>query len=327
MDFEPSSEETRTFHGVSVCHRRRPWTVAAIIIALLLALSALSLVLIPELAWIFVLFPAGVIPFALGVRGREYRIWKRDVSVRVGPAGLTVDGVLEVPRSSIREALAAATVPYGCAIRIVGGMRGPLELWMEDEGAAHSLVAALKLDPSRKTIHRFTQSALHESRGRSMLTALVAGASIALGVASTGAVAIAAFALAATLAAFSVLPSRVTVGSEGIVVRWLRRRFIPLDDIVAVGEWHGFVRLHLRSTPSPMDLPVAAWNEKSPMVAFEVAILADRIRTAIHARHAGEAGFERGLRVAAERSVVPQLRIGLEAAATDDVEAITSALE
>ena len=97
--------------------------------------------------------------------------------------------------------------------------------------------------------------------------------------------------IGAALMALSVLaliPTRVTLGSDGLLLRWLgREQFVKLSDIEDVGEWRGFVRLRLRGRREAFDIPVAMWRVHSPLVAFDVAILAGRIREAIRAQHKG----------------------------------------
>jgi hypothetical protein len=102
----------------------------------------------------------------------------------------------------------------------------------------------------------------------------------------------------------SLVPRRISVGSDGVLIRWLRQKqFIPLSDVIDVGEWKGFVRLTLRSTDTPLDIPLAVRRKDSALTAFDVAILADRIRQVLRARHAGEPSFDIGLLERESRSV------------------------
>ena len=301
MDTSTGPTSTRAVRDVTLMKPRRGWKVAAAVVSVLgLTLPALLQQPVFYVALIYTFW----IPLVLLARGREFLIARMGATVRVSKQGLLVDSALAVRREDIRDALAAPTIPYGACVRIHRGLRSPLEIWMKNEADAHAIVAALELDPTRKVMARRALSpVLGSARGRWGLAGVLLASLVGMGLMGTLSVIplLVFMALATTIA---LVPRRVSVGADGLLSQWLtRKQFIPLSEVMDVGEWKGFVRITTRSGVEPIDIPVAVRRKTSPLVAFDVAILADRIREAVRARHAGEPSFDLSLLERESRSV------------------------
>jgi len=280
---------------------RRGYKVAAAVVTVL----GLTLPALLGMAWLYVgLFYTFWIPLLLLEQSRSFVPSRSGATVRVSREGVLVDNRLVVRREDIRDALAAPTIPYGACVRIHRGVLSPLEFWLRNEADAHAMVAALELDPTRKVVARHALSPILAShRGWWGLAGVLIGSFVGMGLMGPLSV-VPLLVLMAAATTLTFVPKRISVGADGILIQWLtRKEFIPLSEVMDVGEWKGFVRITTRSHPEPIDVPVAVRRKGSALVAFDVAILADRIREAVRARHAGEPSFDLNLLEREQRSV------------------------
>jgi hypothetical protein len=213
----------------------------------------------------------------------------------------------------------------GTLVRL-GGRLSQTDVVVRDAEAGRALLARLKLDPAHATGRvRIRAPSVAHFRARARL-ALPAGLSIpgfmALGLISKPLLVlmIVALALFLPVALSMAIGGEATVGSDGVLVRWLwTRRFIPLDDVTEarVEQDEPFmnsqvvvVRLYRGDGSVKATLMVDAAQEGDLQEPFRAVVtaraqaLAERIREAIAARgsaagepaaHALERG-ERGAR-------------------------------
>ena len=164
----------------------------------------------------------------------------RTAPVHAGPLGLTVRGVL-VPRSEIAEAL---VLPWpGRRPRVSVRRRGftlPLHIEVHDDETAERLVRALGLDAVHATAAFRIPSRIVGSSGLlfgvivSMFAALLLVFVLAHLV---GPDALEAFpALWFVLCVLAILPRRLTIGADGLLVTspFGKQRFIPYGDVRSV---------------------------------------------------------------------------------------------
>jgi hypothetical protein len=176
------------------------------------------------------------------------RLVKLPVHVRADEHGLDI-GPVHVPRGRLKTGVVLPGVPSRV---ILTGLR--IELELESTEDAHALLRALKLDVSQ-TAATFTTASRVVARWRLVVGALVGllglfflgilvvlwsasdrlRALVIVPAAGAGLVAIGMLVLAA-------VPTKLTVGADGLVLRWLGiRRFISYRDIDRVvideGGW------------------------------------------------------------------------------------------
>ncbi len=216
--------------------RRNPWLLG-------IAMTPLFAIL-PLLVTAVVVHPAFAmfIPHLSALGGfLTYWMWRRNpwarrrnVRVEVDDETLSI-GDKRIPRSVLTRGVA---VPRANGMDVQLAKRGiDIELGLEDEEQAKKLLAALGFD-THQTVARFlgmsrmqtsTMRQLAVSFGGVFGVGLVAALAAALAPGFGAAVLILGF--VAVIGAL-LMPSRVEVGADGVLIRWLgRERFISHADI------------------------------------------------------------------------------------------------
>jgi hypothetical protein len=179
---------------------------------------------------------------------RNLRPKRRRAPVRVDREGVAVGGALGVPRARVangyfqprphRGPSRASSV--GSSVRLLDKHRRIVFEAEADEREALELLSALGLDPASKRVEFSGSSPLFATFARNMLFVVLSmvamfacGVAVeALGLRSTGPI----FPmLMLPWFLVSMLPSRISVGIDGVHERWLwRKRLIPMAQIAGV---------------------------------------------------------------------------------------------
>jgi hypothetical protein len=217
---------------------------AALIKGALLAGSVLALLYFPHV------FPAGV--FGLHVFSLALFAWwwqtrqnflarRRRRTVRFTPEGVFVDGVLTVRRDRIAAGHFQPRPPrdatswqsYASSLRLLDSSG---RLLFEAEMAEPQALEVLRLfglDASSRRAEFSGSSPLYATTQRSALTSL---ATLVIGIVLTKFTGSIWFLyLMASLWGLGMWPSRIAVGVDGILLRWLwQKRFIPMSEVTRV---------------------------------------------------------------------------------------------
>jgi hypothetical protein len=287
--------------------RRNPWVLG---LSLSPLLGALALVVsgVAAKPGLFILpFQLVFVGIALAYFAyrRNWRPVVTKVSVRAGPDGVTV-GDLFLPRGEIRAGFVLPGSTTEAPRVILRRRLRPevqIQVWSTEEGRA--LLHALGLDASQ-TVAVFRTASLVLAKRR---YGIALGAGLALlwvlfvqtimHLPDMGRVVmIGAPFLIVLSAILSMMPSRFSVGADGIVLRWLWvRRFVGYDDITGVTRFdRGWgssrvlgLSLALRSGGT-VELPVSQSGRLWGDPAVTLALVEERIREAREAfRHGGTA--------------------------------------
>lgn len=167
-------------------------------------------------------------------------IWRspvrRDVTkkhVAAGGRGLSIDGALVVPRAAIAAGLFQPSTKGKPTVRVLDARGATLfEAHVDGERTARQLLAGLGVGVESQRVEMMGTSPMMASLASALR--VLAVLSIALVAVLTGYIhaAAAAFPLLAALVAAAAAPTRLTVGADGVVVRWLRReRFVRASEI------------------------------------------------------------------------------------------------
>lgn len=215
------------------------------------------------------------------------------VVARSSDQGLQL-GAAFIPRAEISRAL---FVPARDArrpmVRVQRRWRPATELLVADEAEGQRLLAALRHDVTRARARFSAWSPLFASSARFAFVPAVMLVGLAFGRHNAGADVspLGLIALIGTVAALFGVPSRVEVGADGVLVRWLgSARFVPAADIAGVVQElrglgknrHILVRV-LRHEGEPLDLVVgsARWAED------DAGALVARVEEVISAHRTG----------------------------------------
>jgi hypothetical protein len=245
--------------------------------------------------------------------------------VRVDARGLHVGGRLAVPRARLRDALVVPGTREGPLVRIGRGVRST-DLVVASVEDGRALLAKLGLDAASSTAEIAVRAPdLEHYRKRTWaILCLVPFLPIAIVLALAFGGVLLALPLAGMLAflplALSLAVSgSVTVGTDGVLLRWLwQRRFIALDDVVDAEV--GDAELVLNNTPRVVrllradgsvkdELMIDLWQEgpfQEPIrsgVEARAQAIAERIREAIAARREAIATAEVGSLARARRPI------------------------
>jgi hypothetical protein len=166
--------------------------------------------------------------------------------VRVDHEGVWTDARLTVPSAAILDGFFQPRAgrdrnkasSYGSSVRLLG-KRGAIVFEAEtEEREALALLRALGLDPESKRAEFNGSSPLYATLARNLLFVfgvVVASFVVSFLLASSGLSGGAFPLLALPLILGAMVPSRIAVGLDGILVRWLwQRTFIPMSEIVEV---------------------------------------------------------------------------------------------
>jgi hypothetical protein len=260
--------------------------------------------------------------FTLAKRPRR-RIARGEV--RVDARGLHVGARLAVPAARLRDAIVVPGTSEGALVRIGRGVRSTdLAVGSVQDGRA--LLATLGLDAARSTAEvaiRAPDLEHYRKRTRAILY-LVPFLPIAIVLALAFGGVLVALPLAGMLTFLPIalslaISGSVTVGTDGVLVRWLwLRRFIALDDVVDAEVGDGELVLNnlprvvrlLRADGSVKDeLLIDLWQDgpfQEPIrsgVEARAQAIAERIREAIAARREAIATAEIGALARARRPI------------------------
>ncbi len=171
------------------------------------------------------------------------------VRVRADARGLSTDGALVLPASKIVGGWVQPR-PHASPIVHVRGLRGRhIRLAVRDAEQGRALLRALALDPSRVSAHYWAMARpLGEPRAFAhvgLLLALTVAIGLIVGPSVPPVFAVAVVALIVLFAGI-VLPTRVVVGGDGVLLRWLGTvRFVPWSRVTDVEPFDGGVLLSL----------------------------------------------------------------------------------
>ncbi len=275
--------------------RRNPWLLASAASAPLLAL-AVPLILGHGLHVELILITTFL----------AYRAWRSDiwpqidhVAARADEGGLHL-GELHVPRAEIRDGVLLPGRPP--RVRLRRRLRLPIELEVASIDEGRALLRALGLGASQKVaVFGALSRAVARKRNGALALAifLAVYAGVAVWMNSHGAAALRASELLAMLdilaiAAVFLMPTRLSVGADGVALRWFgRERFIAYSDVVGVNRYgrprqgmdglrFAGVMLELRSGESvPIPIAQAKEDEQGSFIVEE------RIREALEAHRRG----------------------------------------
>jgi hypothetical protein len=288
---------------VAMVHRN-PWVLgAASAPYLLCALAVLGAITQRNLGMLW-LIVHGVLFGSIAV----FTAWRRNLWPRQEETELRLEGDalwLGDRRFDRDEIVGGFTVPGGTGVTVrlrLRGARPDLELGMRSEAQAAALLCALGLGPKDRVASFRTMSLVH---GRTWWAAalVVAACVLALGLGSVlervvGGTATSSLMVAMLLmsGAVTLVPARVEVGADGVLIRWLgRNRFVRHDEIdIAIATERRWGRsrrtavLLTLNTNEEIDIPVAplTWD------GGRAAALAARIEEAMQAHRAGTAAPE-----------------------------------
>jgi len=255
-------------------------------------------------------FPPGFLGFHMAVFGAvlrttqlrtNHRATKRTRDVRATSEGVFVDGKLAVPVARVADGFYQPRRPaekekYGSSVRLVSRRRSILFEAEMEEREALDFLHGLGLDPGSRRAEFGGGSPLFSSLERQLAAIFgVLGLMVAvaiLGGALHPALFFAAFLLLPAVF-LAMLPSKITVGIDGVLVRWLwTREFIPMkeiDDVVEESE--NAIRLRLRSGKERVVFTSMHYKQgNTPVIVQDRDAILARIREA-HRMHAaaGEA--------------------------------------
>ncbi len=236
-------------------------------------------------------------------------VWRNNPGARVVPRliraseeGLQV-GEQFIARRDLKEAL---VIPEDAGkplrVRVAPrGLRLPLELVAGDAAESRRLLRALGFDASQSVVRFRTLSKLLSDNG--WILALIFGVtvmvatSVTSGRVSTGSTLASATVLAGLIAfaaalAIVLLPTRLSVGADGLVLAWAgRKRFLGYGDIDFVATYdRSFGRSQLRGVEvflkSGETVKIPIEQGRSP--GARVAIIEERIAEAMESFRAGD---------------------------------------
>jgi hypothetical protein len=180
-----------------------------------------------------------VIAIALG--RTNMRAQRKSRVVRASAEGVTVDGVLHTSRARISDGFfqprwSHEEGGYRSSVRLVD-KRGRIvfEAEVQDEGEALQFLYALGLDPASKRAEFRGSSPMFATLGRNF--AFVFGVMLAMGAATAvlGALGVHAFGLFPVMPLLlfaGLIPTKIAVGIDGVLLRWLwTRTFVPMSKI------------------------------------------------------------------------------------------------
>ena len=266
--------------------------ITSIGVMLLLLVQNVSLPLIVSLPLQIVCLIGMLAGIPLSRRHAGKRMRERG-ALRVDPAGLHWNGALVLPRAAARRGVVVPESPEGPMVRIHGPkFSWPVELAVTDVADGRDILRALGLGASQIIATFVGRSRLLPSRG--MRVGWLVGAGIVFALAGfllTSMAALKALLLMPMIFPLIMLgfwPSRVDVGTDGVLVRWLgARKFVPYDEVDRVEPTDTGVRLILEGGDRFVDLPVGPMQTRRPERPLEVQLrnerdaLIERIKSAM----------------------------------------------
>ena len=285
--------------------RRNRWLMASAAAATLFAVAA------PVLFGLGSHLELSFLATFIAYRAWSSNLWPRitRVAARADAAGLRL-GELHVPRAELRAGVVLPAHPP--RVRLHRRLRLPIEIELASADEGRALLRALGLGASQKVVvFRALSRAVARKRNGALVLAIFFAFYAAVtawvnsrGPAAPGAPELVAMLGILALAVVFLLPARLSVGADGVALRWFgRERFLAYGDILGVhrygrerqiGDGLRFagVMLELRSGETvPIPIAQAKANEEGSFIVEE------RIREALEAhRHGGLAADSAALR-------------------------------
>jgi hypothetical protein len=272
--------------------RRSPWVTAA---------SCIPWALVPVavLASLFTHMPFAAITPHLAIGGLFVflNVWRRKPRARLEPVHVATDASSmlvddeRIPRDAIKR---AELVPWINNTIVHASLRGRLdeEIVFDEENDAHAFLKQLGFDPSQTTAsYRLASLAVTRYRWVPFafipffLLLIVLGGALHVNLAAVFPLALIA------LVPLMLAPAKVTVGVDGLLVKWLwLREFVATKDIVFVKR---FDTGSGKSRRRGIDIALPGRTVQLPMYSDEaIATLEQRIRDVIalarESTHVGE---------------------------------------
>ena len=259
--------------------RRNPWMTAAscipwALIPILVVASVMTNV--PYVAVVPHLLFIGLFTF-LGVWRRKPRARLEDVHVATDASSLLIDDQ-RIARTAIKRAELLPTID---GTTVHANLRGQLDedIVFDQEEDAHALLKQLGYDPSQTTA-TYRAASLVTTRFRWMPFAFIPLAVLGGMIAGAAHVPGAMPLLILLMLPILLMPTKVVVGVDGLLVRWLwLREFIPTKDIVFVKRFDtGWGRSRRRG----VEIALPGRTLQIPMFSDEaIATLEQRIRDVV----------------------------------------------
>ena len=220
----------------------------------LVAVVVGPLMLAAESAGVFPPGVMGIHVLALGLvigfasQWKNLRPQRRAAQVRADGEGVRAAGTLVVPRARVaggffqprphRDTSKASSL--GSSVRLLDKHRRIVFEAEADEREALDLLYALGLDPASKRVEFNGSSPLYATLARNLLFIALSAAAMVV-----GSIALAAMGLQSSSALLpalmvpwflvSMLPSKISVGIDGVHERWLwRKKLVPMSAIMAI---------------------------------------------------------------------------------------------
>jgi hypothetical protein len=179
------------------------------------------------------------------------------VRVRADPGGLAIDGVTTWPAAQIASGWLQPRPRAAPVVHVRGATGRQVRLVVRDVEQGRSLLRALGIDASRVAAHYWAMARpLGEPRAFAHVGGLL-GVTVAFGLMTgPGVPPVFSVALVAlfVLCAGVTVPTRVIVGGDGVLLRWLGTvRFVPWSSVSDVQAFDGGVTVILADRPAGRD--------------------------------------------------------------------------
>jgi hypothetical protein len=181
---------------------------------------------------------------------RDFCRVERTARARIDGRGLMLDGALALAAWRIRAVWVQPDAQQGLpAVRIRTRPFGRLEVVARDMAAARALLHALEADRPLAPVRFWTHPRPLGEPQRYLRVACLLGLVVALGLVLGRSVPLALVLAVAALIALCAgvsVPTRLTVGADGVLVQWLgTERFVAWADVAAVEPFDGGIVLAL----------------------------------------------------------------------------------
>lgn len=235
----PSPLEPRAFPGARLRPTRGLRYLEALVAALVLTVSLIA-AFVPDLratmGWVGLLTVLPILPALSWLYRRVPRPGGR---IEVHADGIHVEGALALPRADLERAVVTPG-PHGVTVSIQHKIGLAVVIDVADEAQGHALVAALGMSATQSLSTFALDSKLAAALpGWAFVASLLMFMPAVLGPLLAGlpwlAVALGVPGYAALVA--MALPARITIGLDGLLVRWLgRRELIPFGELRAIAH-------------------------------------------------------------------------------------------
>lgn len=216
--------------------------------------------------------------------------------------GIASGSIQLVDRGQITEGALWPSSAHGTFVQLVrGGLRPPVEIATKTLAEARALLRVLELDGARSVARFGVRSLLYSRVGYALgvLTMAAMLFTLAIGFATTGHGSPLRWALVSSLVAASIAvigallavwPTTVTVGADGVLVRWaLVARFVRFADVEEYQVFQRGVRLRVRG-----GRPIVLRTDGDPEGVARRDALVERLREAASAESVDASALARG---------------------------------